>query len=341
MRAHAKHRAAATMATMMLDDPSGYGRVIRDDDGHVEGVVETKVAGDATPEQLAIREVNSSIFAFDGAAVLAALRAMTPDNAAGRALPARRPAGAACGRPPGEDAQARRPAACARRQRPRPTRRGSNHRAGAHPRGPWPRGRDDRRPRLDADRRRRRDRRGHDDRAQQLPARRDADRPRLHRRPADDADRRHAARRGDDPALLRRRRGDRVAGDRRPVRLPAPRHGPARRLEGGHVRRDQELRRRAAAARFPTCPTSATPTSAWTRTSARRRSPPTTTASTSTARRSAIASTRASTRRSSPRSRSADDAYTAANSAITKNVPPGALGVARERQTQHRGLRRS
>ena len=48
--AHAAHerRAAATMVTMMLDDPSGYGRVVRDDDGHVERVVETKVAGDAT-----------------------------------------------------------------------------------------------------------------------------------------------------------------------------------------------------------------------------------------------------------------------------------------------------
>jgi bifunctional UDP-N-acetylglucosamine pyrophosphorylase / glucosamine-1-phosphate N-acetyltransferase len=98
MRAHAKHRAAATMATMTLDDPTGYGRVIRDDDGHVEGVVETKVAGDATSEQLAIREVNSSIFAFDGAAVLAALRSMTPDNAQGElylpdVLPALREAG--------------------------------------------------------------------------------------------------------------------------------------------------------------------------------------------------------------------------------------------------------
>jgi bifunctional UDP-N-acetylglucosamine pyrophosphorylase/glucosamine-1-phosphate N-acetyltransferase len=98
MRAHAKHRAAATMATMMLDDPSGYGRVIRDDDGHVEGVVETKVAGDATPDQLAIREVNSSIFAFDGAALLAVLQAMTPDNAQGELylpdiLPALREAG--------------------------------------------------------------------------------------------------------------------------------------------------------------------------------------------------------------------------------------------------------
>ena len=98
MRAHAKHHAAATMATMMLDDPSGYGRVVRDEDGHVEGVVETKVAGDASPEQLAIREVNSSIFAFDGAALLAALRAMSADNAQGElylpdVLPALRTAG--------------------------------------------------------------------------------------------------------------------------------------------------------------------------------------------------------------------------------------------------------
>jgi bifunctional UDP-N-acetylglucosamine pyrophosphorylase/glucosamine-1-phosphate N-acetyltransferase len=98
MRAHAKHHAAATMATMMLDDPSGYGRVIRDEDGHVEGVVETKVAGDASPEQLAIREVNSSIFAFDGAALLDALRAMSADNAQGElylpdVLPALRTAG--------------------------------------------------------------------------------------------------------------------------------------------------------------------------------------------------------------------------------------------------------
>ena len=81
VRAHAKHGPAATMATMVLDDPSGYGRVVRDDDGNVERIVETKVAGDATPEQLAIDEVNSGIFVFDGAALLAALRQLTPDNA--------------------------------------------------------------------------------------------------------------------------------------------------------------------------------------------------------------------------------------------------------------------
>jgi bifunctional UDP-N-acetylglucosamine pyrophosphorylase/glucosamine-1-phosphate N-acetyltransferase len=98
VQAHEKHGAAATMATMTLADPSGYGRVVRDEDGHVERVVETKTAGDATPEQLAIHEVNSSIFAFEGAALLGALDALTADNAQGElylpdVLPALRAAG--------------------------------------------------------------------------------------------------------------------------------------------------------------------------------------------------------------------------------------------------------
>ena len=79
---HAARGAAATMATMRLDDPTGYGRVVRDEaTGDVLGVVETKAGGDATPEQLEICEVNSSIFAFDGAALATALDALTPDNA--------------------------------------------------------------------------------------------------------------------------------------------------------------------------------------------------------------------------------------------------------------------
>ena len=81
--AHEAARAAATMATMILADPTGYGRVVRDADGDVERVVETKTAGDATPEQLLIDEVNSSIFAFDGAALLVALGALRADNAQG------------------------------------------------------------------------------------------------------------------------------------------------------------------------------------------------------------------------------------------------------------------
>ena len=79
--AHARGGAAATMATAVLDDPSGYGRVVRDADGAVARVVETKKAGDATEAELEIREVNSGIYAFSGAALLAALPRLTSDNA--------------------------------------------------------------------------------------------------------------------------------------------------------------------------------------------------------------------------------------------------------------------
>jgi bifunctional UDP-N-acetylglucosamine pyrophosphorylase / glucosamine-1-phosphate N-acetyltransferase len=80
---HVRQGAAATMATMILDDPTGYGRVVRDAAGGVERVVETKAPGDATPEELEIDEVNSAIFAFDGDALRAALEELTTDNAQG------------------------------------------------------------------------------------------------------------------------------------------------------------------------------------------------------------------------------------------------------------------
>jgi bifunctional UDP-N-acetylglucosamine pyrophosphorylase / glucosamine-1-phosphate N-acetyltransferase len=82
-RAHEDSGAAATIATMELYDPSGYGRVVRAADGSVERVVETKVEGDATPEELAIREVNTVILAFDGAALLEAVGQLSADNAQG------------------------------------------------------------------------------------------------------------------------------------------------------------------------------------------------------------------------------------------------------------------
>jgi bifunctional UDP-N-acetylglucosamine pyrophosphorylase/glucosamine-1-phosphate N-acetyltransferase len=86
--AHADTRAAATVASMELDDPSGYGRVVRGPDGGVERVVETKVPGDAAPEELAIREVNAGLYLFDGAALLGALDRLGADNAQGeRYLP--------------------------------------------------------------------------------------------------------------------------------------------------------------------------------------------------------------------------------------------------------------
>jgi bifunctional UDP-N-acetylglucosamine pyrophosphorylase/glucosamine-1-phosphate N-acetyltransferase len=81
--AHAAAGAAATMATMELDDPSGYGRVVRGSDGGVERVVETKAPGDATVAELAIREVNAGVYAFDARRLLDALGRIEPDNAQG------------------------------------------------------------------------------------------------------------------------------------------------------------------------------------------------------------------------------------------------------------------
>jgi bifunctional UDP-N-acetylglucosamine pyrophosphorylase/glucosamine-1-phosphate N-acetyltransferase len=72
--------AAATMLTASLDDPSGYGRVIRDENGNVEGIVEHK---DATPKQLEIREWNPSIYAFRSDALWHSLSQVQPLNTQG------------------------------------------------------------------------------------------------------------------------------------------------------------------------------------------------------------------------------------------------------------------
>ena len=88
MTAHAASGAAATMATMLLDEPGDYGRVLRDAAGEVTGVVEAKAGGDATADQRAIREVNTGIFAFDARALRAALPHVGSENAQGeRYLP--------------------------------------------------------------------------------------------------------------------------------------------------------------------------------------------------------------------------------------------------------------
>jgi bifunctional UDP-N-acetylglucosamine pyrophosphorylase/glucosamine-1-phosphate N-acetyltransferase len=83
VQAHEESGAGATMLTAEFEDPSGYGRVVRDAEGQVERVVETKVEGDATPEQLAIREINTGVFAFEGGALLDALDGLEAANAQG------------------------------------------------------------------------------------------------------------------------------------------------------------------------------------------------------------------------------------------------------------------
>ena len=99
VEAHEAAGAAGTMATMELDEPGAYGRVIRDSDGSVLRVAEAKGgAGDATPEELEIREVNTGVYAFDGGALIAALSKLDTNNAQGElylpdVLPAMREAG--------------------------------------------------------------------------------------------------------------------------------------------------------------------------------------------------------------------------------------------------------
>ncbi|HEX5423205.1 MAG TPA: bifunctional UDP-N-acetylglucosamine diphosphorylase/glucosamine-1-phosphate N-acetyltransferase GlmU [Candidatus Acidoferrales bacterium] len=74
---HWRGEAAATLLSAELDDPTDYGRVVRDTEGRVEGVVEERAA---TAEQRAIREVNSSIYSFTLEKLWPALNALRPDN---------------------------------------------------------------------------------------------------------------------------------------------------------------------------------------------------------------------------------------------------------------------
>ena len=72
--------ASATLLTAFLDDPTGYGRVVRDTRGQVARIVEEK---DATPDERALREWNPSIYAFDGPELWTALGEVQPNNAQG------------------------------------------------------------------------------------------------------------------------------------------------------------------------------------------------------------------------------------------------------------------
>jgi bifunctional UDP-N-acetylglucosamine pyrophosphorylase/glucosamine-1-phosphate N-acetyltransferase len=98
LEAHSSSGAAATMLTIELDDPGSYGRVVRDAEGGVERVVEAKAAGDATAEQLAIREINAGTYVFQAGPLAEALAGLSNDNAQSEyylpdVLPALREAG--------------------------------------------------------------------------------------------------------------------------------------------------------------------------------------------------------------------------------------------------------
>lgn len=71
---HNSTHASATLATSVIEDPNGYGRIYRDNAGKFLAIVEQK---NCTPEQLKIREVNPSYYCFDAAALFSALPKVT------------------------------------------------------------------------------------------------------------------------------------------------------------------------------------------------------------------------------------------------------------------------
>jgi bifunctional UDP-N-acetylglucosamine pyrophosphorylase / glucosamine-1-phosphate N-acetyltransferase len=81
--AHKEAAAKATVMTVELDDPGTYGRIVRDGSGGVERIVETKHPEEVPPDILAIREISTSTFAFDAAALADALERLTNDNESG------------------------------------------------------------------------------------------------------------------------------------------------------------------------------------------------------------------------------------------------------------------
>jgi bifunctional UDP-N-acetylglucosamine pyrophosphorylase/glucosamine-1-phosphate N-acetyltransferase len=83
LAAHEGAGAAATVMTTVLAEPGSYGRIVRDGAGDVERIVEAKAPGDATPEELAITEVNTGTYAFAAAPLADALDRITNDNAQG------------------------------------------------------------------------------------------------------------------------------------------------------------------------------------------------------------------------------------------------------------------
>jgi len=74
---HRARSAAATVLTAQVPDPTGYGRVLRDGDGRVTGIVEHRDADDTQRE---ITEINSGIYVFDAAMLRAALTDIAPQN---------------------------------------------------------------------------------------------------------------------------------------------------------------------------------------------------------------------------------------------------------------------
>lgn len=77
---HEQSGNAVTVLTAIAPDPTGYGRIIRDENGNVIRIVEQK---DATPEEAAVNEINTGVYVFDNQLLFSSLKQVTNDNAQG------------------------------------------------------------------------------------------------------------------------------------------------------------------------------------------------------------------------------------------------------------------
>ena len=77
---HRERKAVATVLTGMMDNPYGYGRIIRNSNGGVTKIMEEK---DASPDEKRIQEINTGTYCFDSNLLFAALEKITPNNAQG------------------------------------------------------------------------------------------------------------------------------------------------------------------------------------------------------------------------------------------------------------------
>ncbi len=77
---HRKEANGVTVLSAIVDDPTGYGRIIRDADGNFTKIVEQK---DGSEEELLVNEINSGMYIFNSEALSASLELLSNDNAAG------------------------------------------------------------------------------------------------------------------------------------------------------------------------------------------------------------------------------------------------------------------
>jgi bifunctional UDP-N-acetylglucosamine pyrophosphorylase/glucosamine-1-phosphate N-acetyltransferase len=80
VKQHIDNQSAATVLTAILEEPAGYGRVIRDDQGTIDRIVEQK---DGTPEELAVKEINTGFYCFAVPGLFETLQQISSENAQG------------------------------------------------------------------------------------------------------------------------------------------------------------------------------------------------------------------------------------------------------------------